>query len=462
MADWVGEIRTIADATGSAAAQPQGGGGNKKQEAYLKSMAKNSGKSLSATLGIKFGAASILKQSQVFTGFIGSIFQLFGAMVDVILAPFLPVLIPGIRKLAETIPYIREYSQKIFDFLDRTVFEFLRNLIGGIPDGIKSKVVPILAAAIVGGFFLRITGLWGPFFKLVSWFMAKPIWAGLKLAMPRVLGFFGSILGRIPGVSALTKLVTAPFKNLGTRLGVYWIDFISGKWFKPYLKWIMNRTMSIIKPILAPIGRIASRILNGIWGKIGAKMIGGIVTGADGLIARALGAAVQSIDNIFKPVIGPAIKFFGSKGFLAKAAAKIVPRLGTMAKVVGSGAKAIPVLGAVAELGVGSYMAYQDYKKYGAKEAASRLALTAAMTGGALIDPTGLASAGASIGSNLLMDRAFRNNAVSEQWARKNQELVISVKGANNEIEYYEKKHWDSNNEIEVSEGFHTDRATMN
>ena len=32
MADWVGEIRTIADGAGSAAAQPQGGGGNKKQE----------------------------------------------------------------------------------------------------------------------------------------------------------------------------------------------------------------------------------------------------------------------------------------------------------------------------------------------------------------------------------------------------------------------------------------------
>ena len=61
------------------------------------------------TLGISVGISSILKQSQVFTGYIGTIFQLMGALVDVILAPFLPIMIPVIKILGEMIPIIGKW-----------------------------------------------------------------------------------------------------------------------------------------------------------------------------------------------------------------------------------------------------------------------------------------------------------------------------------------------------------------
>ena len=38
-------------------------------------------------MGIQMGLAGILKQSQIFTSSVGAIFQIFGAFVDVILAP---------------------------------------------------------------------------------------------------------------------------------------------------------------------------------------------------------------------------------------------------------------------------------------------------------------------------------------------------------------------------------------
>ena len=62
--------------------------------------------------GISMGLGGILKQSQVFTGTLGAIFQIFGAMVDVMLAPFIkPIIIPAIKKLASFIPKMREVGE---------------------------------------------------------------------------------------------------------------------------------------------------------------------------------------------------------------------------------------------------------------------------------------------------------------------------------------------------------------
>ena len=67
------------------------------------------------TMGIQMGIAGILKQSQIFTSTLGSLFQILGAFVDVMLAPWMPVIIPAIRKLANQVPRMREIGQKFFD-----------------------------------------------------------------------------------------------------------------------------------------------------------------------------------------------------------------------------------------------------------------------------------------------------------------------------------------------------------
>jgi len=66
------------------------------------------------TLGIQVSLANLLKQSQVFTGIVSSIFQVLGAVLDVALAPLLPFLA---KFLKNNFPKLLEYSERIANFL---------------------------------------------------------------------------------------------------------------------------------------------------------------------------------------------------------------------------------------------------------------------------------------------------------------------------------------------------------
>jgi len=65
-------------------------------------------------MGIQMGLAGILKQSQIFTSTIGSLFQIFGAFVDVILAKYIRV------SQQHGIFYLRVESGKIWVALLQT------------------------------------------------------------------------------------------------------------------------------------------------------------------------------------------------------------------------------------------------------------------------------------------------------------------------------------------------------
>ena len=97
------------------------------------------------------------------------------------------------------------------------------------------------------------------------------------------------------------------------------------------------------------------------------------------------------------------------------------------------------------------------------REAVSRGLLTAANVGTALIDPTGIASAAGSIGSNIAMSQVFKNNAVRESWALgQDQNLIVRVENPEGGYTYYEKKHFDASNcEVLAQPGMSTYRATI-
>ena len=65
-------------------------------------------------IGIDLTLRSMLKQSQLFTSIFGSFFQIVGAAIDVILTPFMPIIIPVIKKLASWIPDIKQSAEDIF------------------------------------------------------------------------------------------------------------------------------------------------------------------------------------------------------------------------------------------------------------------------------------------------------------------------------------------------------------
>jgi len=94
---------------------------------FFKTLSKNK-----AFLGINFGVGSLLKQSQVFTGVIGSILQIIGAMVDAFIAPFIvPLFVPLAKKAGSFIPKIQKYSQQLAEKWVPRIQEAFQNLTGG-------------------------------------------------------------------------------------------------------------------------------------------------------------------------------------------------------------------------------------------------------------------------------------------------------------------------------------------
>ena len=70
-------------------------------------------------LGVSFGIAQVLKQSQIFTSLFGTLFQIIGAVVDVLLAPLTKYLAPLLSKFATwSIENAQKVAAKFETFLD--------------------------------------------------------------------------------------------------------------------------------------------------------------------------------------------------------------------------------------------------------------------------------------------------------------------------------------------------------
>jgi hypothetical protein len=119
------EIRSQTGAQTDAASGGGGGGAGSDSKPGEKGKKdkedgkKNDKASLGKLVGIQFGIAAMLKQSQIFTGFIGSIFQLIGMLVDVILAPLAPYLFKLVEIMASWIPIVGQMAQNTVDYLKR-------------------------------------------------------------------------------------------------------------------------------------------------------------------------------------------------------------------------------------------------------------------------------------------------------------------------------------------------------
>ena len=137
-------------------------------------------------MGIEVGMKSILKQSQIFTGVVGSIFQILGALVDVTLAPFLPIIVPAIRKLGSLIPVWQKQMNKwaggitdsimwIIDkwqFVNRVISKISR-FFGGSGTGTATRITQLLVAilaimALKKGFGLLMKGMGKGLGKMVG------------------------------------------------------------------------------------------------------------------------------------------------------------------------------------------------------------------------------------------------------------------------------------------------------
>ena len=115
-----------------------GGGGRQNMAGRVSKMGKAGSKMVQTGLkkaGVSFSLASMLKQSQIFTGFLGSLFQILGGFLDVLLAPLIPILMPLLVFLGRMIPIIGKLAQII---LGPVVFiiELIMKVVYWLLDGI--------------------------------------------------------------------------------------------------------------------------------------------------------------------------------------------------------------------------------------------------------------------------------------------------------------------------------------
>jgi len=130
----------------------------------VEGMDKKTGGYVRNTLGINIGVAAILKQSQIFTGTLGTIFQILGAMVDVILAPFMPLIVKGLQMLVSHMPGIQAKAQQIIGNIVKVAF-WIGNLFNWVKDKLPGSVGNVFKSAlqyvIIGLFLAKLFGLFG-------------------------------------------------------------------------------------------------------------------------------------------------------------------------------------------------------------------------------------------------------------------------------------------------------------
>jgi hypothetical protein len=120
----------LEDASRTAAAQQGVAGGISagQEKAEKTREVRDRQTSLARLLGLQFTLAALLKNSQIFTGTIGGIFQILGGLIDVTLAPFMPLIVALMTKLAGIIPRWSAYTQAVMP----AVIEKITNVGQGI------------------------------------------------------------------------------------------------------------------------------------------------------------------------------------------------------------------------------------------------------------------------------------------------------------------------------------------
>lgn len=273
--------------------------------------------------GIQFGVSALLKQSQVFTSIIGTIFQLLGAMIDVMIGPLMPVIVKGIMWMAKLIPVVAKASQWVVDKL-------------------------------------------ADFFDWIQ--KARDNFGG---AMTDAKNYIGGVLTDLPGKMFEWLTKDGPVADISRRVAQY------ATIFPRFRTWLFQQALKM------PM-RILKGLANGVLPGFGGKLIDLIMGGIKFVISSAkdwIKALLQKLISKGGELIGK-IPLMGKLGAAISKVAGGVGAFGKVAKAVAVGSKAVPVIGSLATLGFGAAETYRAYQKYGLGwETAAYAGKTLAATG---------------------------------------------------------------------------------
>ena len=208
----------------------------KTQTEAAKESAKTGKFSLAKAIGMNFTLGSILKQSQIFASTAGSIFQIMGALVDVILAPFVPLIVPWIRILAEAVPAAAEKAREFQEWLVNTAWPYVVGIWQKLPEWLRDGISKPLQYLIGTYLVLKFTGLLNIVTSLLfmgfgaaNKTLAAILWvvstqlkiakAGAVFAKAAGAGSMGAILA---GISLSLLTLVGVVVAIGVALGFVW------------------------------------------------------------------------------------------------------------------------------------------------------------------------------------------------------------------------------------------------
>jgi hypothetical protein len=284
----------MADAATTAAIQggnPLGvtGGETRETRDNQRRQLQTQTKSLAALVGVQFSIAALLKNSQVFTGTIGALFQLLGAFIDITLAPLMPAF-------ANVLSFIGSRGPGYVNFIS--------NLTSQIATGIKN----------VGGFLAQIyqsvANIGAPVFSL---FDKDGVSADGRLRLSDIIAGLGATVlgsGIFRALQTGSKtVVTATVGSLMQGTIGKLTGFIKGVSFISLIfSGLSIANIFETSGIEAGIIALADFMMTTIFASLGA-VLGGLAT-AGSPIGVILGGALGGLG--FQKFLSPRI--FGGEG----------------------------------------------------------------------------------------------------------------------------------------------------
>jgi len=266
---------------------PGGGGEAPEGKKDLRSLVSNVGRMAkgfkqalskkAGLVGINFGLASLLKQSQLFTGFIGSIFQIVGGFIDVLLAPFMPFAFKILGYVAKAIPFVQE---KLTAFTE---------WIGGIweaSDGIGDFIKNVMLEGA------QVIMNWGQ--SLWDMVGNKAFWSGLFDGMTGVLLDIWN--GVYDGLSELFPWLQPYLDDLQIAFKEIWTAAESA--FGPLFKALYELGKVIVPPYIAFLKWFYSTLWNSFAKPILTHVVPFFIKFGIGFITHV----VELITDIFKAI----------------------------------------------------------------------------------------------------------------------------------------------------------------
>jgi len=172
---------TVARQNATQVATGSGGGGDSSKPGGT-SAAKNSkeaddkqstslAKMVKSAIGVQFTVAALLKQSQIFTGFLGAVFQVLGGLVDHILAPLAPALFKLVEVAASWLPTIGRWSEQLVG-----LFGMVMDYFAGIASDLSDRKVTGDELASKGFTIVSMSGLTALLSNKIAGYFGKTTW----------------------------------------------------------------------------------------------------------------------------------------------------------------------------------------------------------------------------------------------------------------------------------------------